>query len=70
MLGILRAGCPVLLLSHRTSSDSLRHLISISGVSMILSNGEDKELLLKMNQAAASLNLENIVVSTSWCRDL
>ncbi|KAJ7655614.1 hypothetical protein DFH06DRAFT_930063, partial [Mycena polygramma] len=44
MLGIMRAGYPIFLISSAASPVVLSHLISTSGVSLILTNMDDSEL--------------------------
>ncbi|KAJ6497139.1 hypothetical protein C8R47DRAFT_1262354 [Mycena vitilis] len=59
MLGIMRAGYPVFLMSPFAPPAVLRHLISISGVSLILTNPDDPELFLKISAAATEIGGAN-----------
>ncbi|KAJ7684482.1 hypothetical protein DFH06DRAFT_1155792 [Mycena polygramma] len=59
MLGIIRAGYPVFLMSPFAPPAVLRHLISISGVSLILTNPDDPELYSKLSAAATEVGGNN-----------
>lgn len=56
--GIMRAGFPVFLISHRTSPDTLEHIIAKSGVSQILMNAGDKPLFDKLEKARQKLKAD------------
>ncbi|KAJ7184448.1 hypothetical protein C8R46DRAFT_1185874 [Mycena filopes] len=60
MLGIMRAGYPLFLISAHTSPATLKHLIKISGVQLVLANtDDDAELNLKLATAVAELALDS-----------
>ncbi|KAJ6491667.1 hypothetical protein C8R47DRAFT_436606 [Mycena vitilis] len=59
MLGIMRAGYPVFLISSAASPVVLSHLISTSGVSLILTNNDDSELNSKLTAAVTEIGASN-----------
>ncbi|KAJ7356731.1 hypothetical protein DFH08DRAFT_688847 [Mycena albidolilacea] len=56
ILGIMRAGYPVFLISPYSSLAALKHLIETSGVSMILTNTDDLALHSKLYSAVVAVN--------------
>ncbi|KAJ7507870.1 hypothetical protein B0H11DRAFT_1969067 [Mycena galericulata] len=59
ILGIMRAGYPVFLISPFASPASLRHLINVSGVALIFTNSDDPELHSKLASAVAGIRDTN-----------
>ncbi|KAJ7915475.1 hypothetical protein B0H13DRAFT_1999857 [Mycena leptocephala] len=55
LLGIMRAGYPVFLISPFASPTTLKHLIHVSGVRLILTNADDPELHSKLLSAVADI---------------
>ncbi|KAF9553879.1 acetyl-CoA synthetase-like protein [Agrocybe pediades] len=67
LIGIMRAGLPVLLLSSRTSPVALKHMIVESGVSHILMDRNDTELASRLQSVQQNMS-SSITVSyvPSW----
>jgi acyl-CoA synthetase (AMP-forming)/AMP-acid ligase II len=56
ILGIMRAGYPVFLISPYSSPAALKHLIETSGVSMTLTNTDDLALHSKLSSVVVAVN--------------
>ncbi|KAJ7075857.1 hypothetical protein B0H15DRAFT_865510 [Mycena belliarum] len=68
ILGIMRAGYPVFLMSPWASPAALKHLISISGVPLILTNADDPDLRAKLLFAAGDTPGIQISDHLPWSR--
>ncbi|KAJ7432348.1 hypothetical protein FB451DRAFT_1197143 [Mycena latifolia] len=66
IVGIMRAGYPVFLISPWVSPDALKHLIRISGVPLILTNADDPVLHSKLLSAVDNIPDVHISSHLPW----
>lgn len=65
MIGVMRTGFPVFMMSNRASLVALSHVISTSGVSHILINEGDPEYEKKLHSAIEDARRHNPKIATT-----